>query len=194
MRTSKGQIRSPNCKAVRAGEWHKELLLSVLIRTSIKMQKTFDRSFSRFGITAQEAAVLVRCVEARETYAGRLAVALGRDKGKITRFVDRLIAKNLISREVSSRDRRLYIIKATRRGRHIAARLSAVFDDCRSKLLQGVFAKDIRHVATVLARMNANASQFYPTLQHLRKRQNKRFETAEAVGGRVEIISLLKTE
>jgi DNA-binding MarR family transcriptional regulator len=170
------------------------LLLSVLIRTSIQLQNTLDRSFSRFGITAQEAAVLVRCVEARQTHAGRLAVALGRDKGKITRFVDRLIAKNLISREVSLRDRRLYIIKATTRGRRIAARLSAVFDDCRSKLLQGVFAKDIRRVATVLSRINANASELHRISQHSRKRQDKSFETAEAVGESVETIPLLKTE
>src|SRR5271169_1055482 len=68
-------------------EWRGEDLISLLFRTSIRLQTTFDRRFAEFGITAQEAAVLVRCVEAGETSAGKLAQAIGRDKGKITRFV-----------------------------------------------------------------------------------------------------------
>lgn len=194
MRNSRGQIHSSNSRIASAGDWHKESLLSVLVRTSIHLQNTLDRNFSRFGMTAQEAAILVRCVDARETYAGQLAVALGRDKGKMTRFVDRLIAKNFISREVSSHDRRRYIIKATPRGRRIAARLRTVFQDCRSKLLRGVFASDIQRVATLLLRINVNAGQLHRKSKHSTPRQNRSFEVAETAGGSIEIIPILKGE
>ena len=75
---------------VSVREWQAELSISRLFRTSIRLQTAFDRCFSKFGMTAQEAAVLVHCTEERETSAGKLAKAMGRDKGKITRFVDRL--------------------------------------------------------------------------------------------------------
>src|SRR2546429_616068 len=63
-----------------------EAVISQLLRASIGLQKAFDRRFAYAGLTAQEAAVLVHCAEANELSAGRLAQAMGRDKGKITRF------------------------------------------------------------------------------------------------------------
>src|SRR5580698_3762652 len=82
------QKSEPKYGSIR--EWQAELSISRLFRTSIRLQTAFDRCFSQFGMTAQEAAVLVHCAEEGETSAGRLAKAMGRDKGKITRFVDRL--------------------------------------------------------------------------------------------------------
>ena len=76
-------------KPLRGQEWRKDLLTSWLFQTCIKLQTSLDRRFLRFGMTVQEASVLLRCVEARRITPGQLAVALGRDKGKITRFVDR---------------------------------------------------------------------------------------------------------
>ena len=58
-----------------------EAVISQLLRASIGLQKAFDRRFAYAGLTAQEAAVLVHCAEANELSAGRLAQAMGRDKG-----------------------------------------------------------------------------------------------------------------
>src|ERR1700693_1278642 len=75
---------------VLAQQWEMELFLSVLSRTYIKLQTTFDRYFVMHGMTAQEASILVRCSEAIETSPGGLAFSLGRDKGQMSRFVQRL--------------------------------------------------------------------------------------------------------
>src|ERR1700687_2550580 len=79
-------------KGMSAPEWRKDLLISWLFRTSIKVQTALDRRFLRLGMTLQEASVLLRCVQAGKVTPGRLAAVLGRDKGKITRFIDRLEA------------------------------------------------------------------------------------------------------
>ena len=77
-------------KPLRDRNGGKDLLMSWMFQTCIKLQTSLDRRFLRFGMTVQEASVLLRCVEARNITPGQLAVGLGRDKGMITRFIDRL--------------------------------------------------------------------------------------------------------
>jgi len=140
-------------------EWQAELSISQLFRTSIRLQKAFDRCFSRFRVTAQEAAVLVHCAEEGETSAGRLAKAMGRDKGKITRFVDRLEASGFLSRRSDPDDHRLLIIKATGRGRRVAPQLKARFEEIRSQFFQGIPSGDINQFEAVLSQLHENAGR-----------------------------------
>lgn len=140
-------------------EWQAELSISRLFRTSIRLQTAFDRCFGQFGMTAQEAAVLLHCAEEGETSAGRLAKAMGRDKGKITRFLDRLQASGFVSRRNDPRDRRLLIIKATGKGRRAAPQLKARFEEVRSQFFAGVLNIDIDKLESVLSQLHANAER-----------------------------------
>jgi DNA-binding MarR family transcriptional regulator len=140
-------------------EWQAELSIARLFRTSIRLQTAFDRCFSRFGMTAQEAAVLVHCAEEGETSAGKLAKAMGRDKGKITRFVDRLEANGLLTRRSDPRDHRLLIIKATSRGRRVVPHLTLRFEEVRSQFFQGILNIDIDKLETVLSQLHDNAER-----------------------------------
>jgi DNA-binding MarR family transcriptional regulator len=140
-------------------EWQAELSISRLFRTSIRLQTAFDRCFSQFGMTAQESAVLVHCSEEGETSAGKLAKAMGRDKGKITRFVDRLEASGFVSRRNDPRDHRLLILRATGKGRRLAPQLRARFEEVRSQFFAGVLNVDIDKLETVLSQLHANAER-----------------------------------
>jgi DNA-binding MarR family transcriptional regulator len=140
-------------------EWQAELSIARLFRTSIRLQTAFDRCFSQFGMTAQEASVLVHCAEEGETSAGKLARVMGRDKGKITRFVDRLEASGFVSRRNDSRDHRLLIIKATSKGLRFAPQLKTRFEELRSQFFEGVLNVDIDTLETVLSRLHANAER-----------------------------------
>jgi DNA-binding MarR family transcriptional regulator len=156
-----------------------ELLVSLLFRVSIKLQKACDRCFVRFRMTAQEAAVLIRCVEAGEISARRLAEVMSRDKGKITRFVDRLEAGNFLSRTSNPRDHRSMVIKATSRGRRVAPRLKVMFEEIRKQFFAGVLANDIDQLGSVLSQMYANADFLY---QH-QVAGNRRRDKTHADGG-----------
>ena len=140
-------------------EWRGEDLISLLFRTSIRLQTTFDRRFAQFGITAQEAAVLLRCVEAGETSAGKLAQAMGRDKGKITRFVHRLEASRFLTRTSNPKDHRLLIIRATQRGARMAPRLRMIFDELRAQFFDAILTEDIDQLGLVLSQLYENAGR-----------------------------------
>ena len=147
-------------------EWQAELSISRLFRTSIRLQTAFDRCFSQFGMTAQEAAVLVHCAQEGETSAGKLAKAMGRDKGKITRFVDRLEASGFVSRRNDTRDHRLLIIKATSKGLRFAPQLKTRFEEVRSQFFEGVLNVDIDKLETVLLQLHANAERLCAEKAH----------------------------
>jgi DNA-binding MarR family transcriptional regulator len=140
-------------------EWQAELSISRLFRTSIRLQTASDRCFSQFGMTAQEAAVLVHCAEEEEISAGKLAKAMGRDKGKISRFVDRLEAGGFVTRKSDPRDHRLLIIRATSKGRRLAPQLKARFGQVRNQFFEGVLHVDIDRLETVLSQLHANAER-----------------------------------
>ena len=149
----------PARKYLGVREWQAELSISRLFRTSIRLQTAFDRCFSQFGMTAQEAAVVVHCAEEGEISAGRLAQAMGRDKGKITRFVDRLEVSGFLTRKNDPGDHRLLIIKATSRGRRVAPQLKMRFEDVRNQFFEGILNIDIGRLEAVLSQLHANAER-----------------------------------
>ena len=168
-----GFLRNPLARARKSErkysgirEWQAELSISRLFRTSIRLQTAFDRCFSQFGLTAQEASVLVHCAEEGETSAGKLARVMGRDKGKITRFVDRLEASGFVSRKNDSRDHRLLIIKATSKGLRFAPQLRMRFEEVRSQFFEGVLNIDIDRLETVLSQLHANAERLCEEKAH----------------------------
>jgi DNA-binding MarR family transcriptional regulator len=144
-------------KPLRGQEWRKDLLTSWLFQTCIKLQTSLDRRFLRFGMTGQEASVLLRCVEARRITPGQLAIALGRDKGKVTRFVDRLESSLLLTRDIDRRDRRFSILKPTAKGKQIARVLASVFDNIRKELFAGILESDVLRLGKMLPQLHKNA-------------------------------------
>jgi DNA-binding MarR family transcriptional regulator len=150
-------LRRGLSKPLRGQEWRKDLLTSWLFQTCIKLQTSLDRRFLRFGMTVQEASVLLRCVEARRITPGRLAIALGRDKGKITRFVDRLESSRLLTRDIDRRDRRFSILKPTARGKQVARALASVFDSIRKELFVGILESDVLRLGKMLPQLHKNA-------------------------------------
>jgi DNA-binding MarR family transcriptional regulator len=148
-----------------------EAVISQLLRASIGLQKAFDRRFAHTGLTAQEAAVLVRCAEAKELSAGKLAEAMARDKGKITRFIDRLEASGFVRRASNPRDQRLQIIKPTLRGQRAVPELKRTFEQVHEEFLAGIQSEELHRLASVLAVLldNARRLQKGKILRHLQR-------------------------
>jgi DNA-binding MarR family transcriptional regulator len=166
LRNPLASTRKAERKYAGVREWQAELSISRLFRTSIRLQTAFDRCFSEFGMTAQEAAVLVHCADEGETSAGKLAKAIGRDKGKITRFVDRLETSGFLTRKSDPRDHRLLIIKATGRGRRVVPHLKMRFEEVRGQFFEGVLNVDIDKLETVLSQLHANAERLCEVKPH----------------------------
>jgi DNA-binding MarR family transcriptional regulator len=149
--------------------WYREVLIATLLRTSIKLQNHLDQRFRPLGMTAQEASVLLTAVEARRITPGGLAHCLGRDKGKVTRFIQRLVARNLMRRRVKAQDRRVAELEPTSRGRAIAPRLRVVFDEIRDDLFREVRTESVERVGDVLIAMLANMDNGMPRRKEKRE-------------------------
>ena len=132
-----------------------ELLLALITQTGIQLQTAMDSRFRPLGLTAQEAALLIRCAEARSRSSGELASVIGRDKGGVTRHLDKLEARGFIERFTSSRDRRVTLVRATQLGRRLAPRCGEAFLEARSQFLGEFLEVEIHQVLGVLSRISA---------------------------------------
>jgi DNA-binding MarR family transcriptional regulator len=146
-------------KRLSASDWRKDLLVSWLFQTCIRLQTSFNRRFQRFGMTVPEASVLLRCVEARQSSPGKLSVVLGRDKAMVTRFVDRLEAARLITRQRNRVDRRRLIIRPTGKGKRLAQDLASVFEKVRQELFVGTLESEVGRLGQLLSRLHENAER-----------------------------------
>ena len=141
-----GDDRSQTCEP--AG-----LTLSLLFRTSQRLQTVLDRCFLTLGTTAQEAAVLLCCANADGISGRGLADALDKDKGRITRYVDRLVARRLVTRRVDPRNRSVVVIAPTSRGRRLAPRLESKFEDIRYQLFADIPPDDVAQLELRLSQL-----------------------------------------
>jgi DNA-binding MarR family transcriptional regulator len=149
---------APPLEVLTAGEWSKDLLVSWLFQTCIKLQTSLDRCFLKYGLTVQEATLLVRCVETTGITPGKLAAIVGRDKGKVTRVIDRLESSGLVTREMYARDRRCSIIRVTRKGKQLARELAYLFGSIRTQLFVGVRESDVLQLGAMLPQLHKNAT------------------------------------
>jgi DNA-binding MarR family transcriptional regulator len=144
-------------KPLSGKEWRRDLFMSSLFQTCIRLQISLDRCFLRYGLTLQEASVVLRCGEVPSITPGQLAAALGRDKGQITRLIDRLEVSGLVTRDVDWRDRRCSLIRSTRKGRQVAEVLAYVFHSVRKQVFVGIVENDVLRFEGLLVRLRKNA-------------------------------------
>ena len=130
-----------------------DLTLSLLFRTTQRLQTVLDRCFLPLGTTAQEAAVLLCCANADGISGRGLAEALHKDKGRITRYVDRLVARRLVTRKIHPRNRSVLVIAPTSRGRQLAPRLKSRFEDIRSQLFADIPPDDVAQLELRLSQL-----------------------------------------
>jgi DNA-binding MarR family transcriptional regulator len=134
-----------------------DLTLSLLFRTTQRLQTALDRCFLTLGTTAQEAAVLLCCANADGISARGLAEALDKDKGRITRYVDRLVARRLVTRKIHPRNRSVLVIASTSRGRQLAPQLKRKFEEIRSQLFADIAVKDMARLQVILSQLLTGA-------------------------------------
>lgn len=170
-------IRTAPTRTLSAHKWCKDLLVFWLFQTCIKLQTSLDRRFLKYGMTLQEASVLLRCVQAQRITPGKLALILGRDKGKITRFIDRLESGHLITREVYLLDRRCSVLKPTGKGRQVARALTSVFESIRKEIFVGILKRDVRQLGQILPQLHKNAAKMGSPRDRVAVRQRRRIGT-----------------
>lgn len=89
----------------------------------------FARKLEGVGVTVAEWVLLREMYEATSCAPSALASRTGLSRGAVSKLVDRLLGKGLLTRAVSERDRRYQDVALTADGRHLVPRLAAIADE-----------------------------------------------------------------
>lgn len=110
-----------------------------IVETAIYLQAESRRlareQCARHGITATQLNVLKLLLTAGELSLSELSRRLAANNSTVTGIIDRMVGADLVMREQRATDRRVWIIRATERGRELATRVDvAPWDLLRSAL------------------------------------------------------------
>jgi len=109
------------------------------------------------GITSTQASIMFMLASGRSLAAADLAREYGIDASAVTRLIDRLEKRGLITRLRSEEDRRVVRLALTEEGRTLAAQIPAIFTKVLDKLLSGFTPEEVGFLKSMLRRMLLNS-------------------------------------
>jgi DNA-binding MarR family transcriptional regulator len=112
-----------------------------------------QRTMAELGITSTQASILFMVASGKCLLAADLAREYGIDASAVTRLIDRLEKRGLLSRVRSSEDRRAVRLALTPEGLALAARMPAIFNSVIDKLLAGFTAEEVGFLKSMLRRI-----------------------------------------
>ena len=108
------------------------------------------------GVNQAEAHVLSHLADRGEATVADIHQAFGHKRSTLTSILDRLESRELITREVSTEDRRSFVVALTRQGRSLAAKVSAHLEALETDVQRHVGKADaeaFERVARAIAEM-----------------------------------------
>jgi DNA-binding MarR family transcriptional regulator len=115
-----------------------------------------DQAFEPRGLTNAQWIPLFKLHRGEASTVAELARECQLDTGAMTRLLDRLEAKGLVTRVRSSEDRRVVNLELTKEGRQAAREIPAVLCKVQNAFLQGLTVTEWQQLKELLARVLAN--------------------------------------
>lgn len=115
-----------------------------------------DNAFEPRGLTNAQWIPLFKLHRGEASTVAELARECQLDTGAMTRLLDRLEAKGLVTRVRSSEDRRVVNLELTKEGRQAAREIPAVLCKVQNAFLQGLSVAEWQQLRDLLARVLAN--------------------------------------
>lgn len=128
----------------------------LLIQVARELRTVVDRRVQPLGLTMQQAELLVWTYRRRDTSPTQLTELLLTDDAGVSRLVDRLEAKGLITRRVHELDRRSRTLQLTPPGRALATRLLRFAARGNEKILSGLSTAEVAELRRLLLRVFDN--------------------------------------
>jgi DNA-binding MarR family transcriptional regulator len=124
----------------------------------------FARKLLASGVTVAEWVVMREMFDDEETSPSVLAERIGMTRGGVSKLVDRLVSKKLITRQDRSDDRRFQSIALTASGRRLTPQLAALADQNDEELFHPLSARErAALIATMKKLVQAHGLQRLPT-------------------------------
>ena len=134
-----------------------ESLPGEVFKLARDLRNAMDRELVDYGLTTQQATVLVLTRVHGEGGIGHLAEPLGTDTAGLTRLIDRLEAKGLVARRTSERDRRAVVIELTPAGEALIPHLTSAFRRVHQRLQDAMPAEHMEQFQESVRRLREKA-------------------------------------
>jgi DNA-binding MarR family transcriptional regulator len=122
----------------------------LLGRARLKLAKALDIALADFGITHAQGSIVLMLSSGKYSTAADLTRELYTDSASMTRMVDRLEKRGLISRVRKSDDRRVIDLVLTPDGRELGQRLPAVYAAVINRSFAGFSADELATLRSLL--------------------------------------------
>ena len=116
---------------------------------------SFARKLDGSGVTVAEWVILREMFDSPSTSPSALAAATGLTRGAVSKLIDRLVQKNLVSRAEAVGDRRFQNIKLTSPGRSLVPRLARIADQNDEEFFSSLSAEERARLVATLKKLVA---------------------------------------
>ncbi|AOI78494.1 MULTISPECIES: MarR family winged helix-turn-helix transcriptional regulator [Burkholderia] len=123
---------------------------------SVMTNLVTQRTQEELGITGTQASMLFMIAVGKCSTAAELAREYGIDASAVTRLLDRVEKRGLLSRVRSIEDRRVVRLELTDEGRALAERLPPIFRSVLDQVLDGFTPEEVGFLKSMLRRILSN--------------------------------------
>jgi DNA-binding MarR family transcriptional regulator len=136
--------------------------LDVIVETVIYLQTESRRlareQCARLGVTATQLNVIKMLDEIGELSLSELSRRIAAQNSTVTGIVDRMVQAELVTREQSPEDRRVWRIKLTERGKQIAKKIEVAPWDLLRRGIDSLDRKDKETLLGLLRKVAAHVT------------------------------------
>ena len=122
-----------------------------LVHLMLAMAATYTRVSRELGMTAQQAELL--CVAQRNASVGEIAQVMSCDRSNVSRLVDRIASRGLVTREDTESDGRMRVVRLSDDGRELVDRFTTMLGAEIKRLLAEWPEKEQAELALKLNRI-----------------------------------------
>jgi DNA-binding MarR family transcriptional regulator len=136
--------------------------LDVIVETVIYLQTESRRlareQCARLGVTATQLNVIKMLDEIGELSLSELSKRIAAQNSTVTGIVDRMVQADLVTREQSPEDRRVWRIKLSERGKQLARKIDVAPWDLLRRGIESLDKKDKETLMVLLRKVAAHVT------------------------------------
>ncbi|HEV2269122.1 MAG TPA: MarR family transcriptional regulator [Steroidobacteraceae bacterium] len=132
---------------------------TLITRARSSLLASFDTVLEPFGVTGAQFEVLKNLVRSDNETAASLCRALHYDTGSMTRMLDRLQEKGLVSRARDTGDRRLVFLRLTPAGESLIPKIRPALRRALRRHLAGFSQEEVASLKRYLGRIIENGER-----------------------------------
>lgn len=125
-------------------------------RLQSALREAHDEALAPFGVNTSQGAVLVNCMYGEANTPAELARFDDLDISSVSRMLDRMEAKGLVTRSRTEKDRRQVIVKVTPKGRALVKRALPVAARVAADAWRNVSEQERQTLRTIVYKILGN--------------------------------------